>query len=198
MTASWRVLRRQVGVAEGHLDVGVAHQLLDDLEADAADGEVAGEGVAEVPAEGEHAGVAADELDGVLGDVVARRRGGWCRRHQFDQRRARRYRQRRVRRRRQSGATRPVVAAGQVHPPCVQRAAIHAVRPGPAPDTLAAPRRRRQAAPRISLIRDLPSLGHRFLLGTVEALDPPRRCHPVVVDGSPRTAASPEMTVRSS
>ena len=38
--------------------------------------------------------------------------------------------------------------------------------------------------PRINLIRDLLSLGHRFLLGTVEALDLLRHCHPGVVDGS--------------
>ncbi len=61
--------------------------------------------------------------------------------------------------------------------------------PGPAPDTLASSPRRRQAAPRISLIRELPSLGHRLLvLRTVEALDLLRRCHPGVVDGSPKDA----------
>ncbi|MBZ0232449.1 MAG: hypothetical protein K8M05_08985, partial [Deltaproteobacteria bacterium] len=43
---------------------------------------------------------------------------------------------------------------------------------------------RRQAAPRFLLIRDLPLLSHRFLLGTDEALGRPPRCHPGVADGS--------------
>jgi len=34
------------------------------------------------------------------------------------------------------------------------------------------------------LIRDLPLLSHRFLLGTDEALDRLSRCHPGVADGS--------------
>lgn len=50
--------------------------------------------------------------------------------------------------------------------------------------------------PRVIRIPDLPSLVHRFLLGTVEALDRLRRCHPGVVDGSPSGVASTGVAAR--
>ena len=47
-TALSRALRREVDVPHRHFDGGVAHQLLDDLEWDTPQGEVAAVGVAQV------------------------------------------------------------------------------------------------------------------------------------------------------
>ncbi len=124
-------------------------------------------------------------LDTARGGARARPRRG----DQLDERRARPgphdHRGRRSSRR--PSGRRPRASPREVDPPRVQRPAIDAVRAGPVPGSLACLDCRRQAAPRLSLIRDLPSLVHRFLLGTDEALGRLSRRHPGVADGSRRS-----------